>query len=78
MRHKKSEGLICSIFFNTDIALKIMGLKRFLNNDDAAWEDIPNYYFDKMGGLEYILQANIKHYCFPKHFHKLILKKNVH
>ena len=67
---KEKGGIDMVNIFNSDKSLKIMWLKRFLTTGDSPWKEIPNYFFNKMGGLELLLQSNISESLFPVNFPK--------
>ena len=45
--------------FRTAIkALRLSWIGRLLNNSKDTWQGIPNHYFDKHGGLLFLLNCN--------------------
>ena len=62
-------------------SLKLACISRFLQSipaqDDESWKVIPNHFFDKYGGLNFLLRCNydknfLDKMCLP-YFYKLIL-----
>ena len=40
------------------------GIGRLISNFDDNWKAISNFYFDKYGGLPFLLKCNYKYYNF--------------
>ena len=62
-----------------DLMFKALGLAwipRLLNAGDKNWCSVPNYYFRKQGGLNFLLKCNYDTKYFPQlpAFYKNILK----
>ena len=62
-------------------SLKLAWISRFLINDQMcseSWKVIPNYYFDKYGGLKFLLHCNyderfLKQANFPNFYKQILL-----
>ena len=64
---------------DVDLMLKVLRLAwipRILNAGDKNWCSVPNHYFRKHGGLNFLLKCNYDTKFFPKlpNFYKSILK----
>ena len=64
---------------DVDLMFKSLGLAwipRLLNAGDTNWCSVPNYYFRKQGGLNFLLKCNYDTKLFPQlpAFYKNILK----
>lgn len=57
-------------------ALRLAWIPRILNAGDKNWCSVPNHYFRKQGGLNFLLKCNYDTKFFPKlpTFYKSILK----
>ena len=57
-------------------ALGLAWIPRLLNAGDKNWCSVPNYYFRKQGGLNFLLKCNYDTKLFPQlpAFYKNILK----
>ena len=54
-----SKGGLSFPCFRTGIkALRLSWISRLLNNTHVTWTAMPNYYFDKLGGLLFLLNCN--------------------
>ena len=54
-----SEGGFNFINFRTMVkSLRLAWIGRLLSNSNDTWKAIPNYYFDKYGGLTFLLKCN--------------------
>lgn len=58
-------GLEAINFHNTIYTFKINWLRRCLINPNSLWFFIPNYIFNKIGGLPFILKCNYMHNKLP-------------
>ena len=65
---KEKGGVDMVNVFDKDKASKICWIKRFFDDNNSPWKEIPKYYFDQMGGLEYMLQCNLDETSFPHGF----------
>ena len=57
-------------------ALRLAWIPRLLKSGHQNWKSVPNYFFDKYGGLQFILNCNYNVKYFEKlpNFYKEILK----
>ena len=57
-------------------ALRLAWIPRLLRGGHQNWKSVPNYFFDKYGGLQFILNCNYDGKYFEKlpNFYKEILK----
>ena len=57
-------------------ALRLAWIPRLLRGGHQNWKSVPNYFFDKYGGLQFILNCNydVKYFEKLPNFYKEILK----
>ena len=54
-------------------SLRLAWIARLISNSDDNWKAIPNFYFDKHGGLPFLLKCNYNLYNnLPLFYHKLL------
>uniref|UniRef100_A0A3B3I0R1 Reverse transcriptase domain-containing protein n=1 Tax=Oryzias latipes TaxID=8090 RepID=A0A3B3I0R1_ORYLA len=69
-------GLNCIDFTALNNTLKVIWIKKYLNNPTSIWNFIPHFVFSKVGGLNFLLCCN---YSIPKiplklsNFHQQVL-----